>query len=178
MEGSPVVPPGGQFQLPETSNVPLLNFQCSPAVKPYLKGDTVSLIVDAKITSLQVPGASPLDHANHKSFEVAATLNGQTHALGSVELNSTGTEFTLPINSLVARKEPYTVTCVAKSASQSFTTTTQLLYLEPPTKGSVTKQDFRTGSLLVKSGSSWEPIIPVGFYTLFGGYLSASFLHS
>ncbi|GJJ09267.1 hypothetical protein Clacol_003489 [Clathrus columnatus] len=172
MEGSPIVPPGGQFQYPETSDVPLLNLQCSPAVKPYLQGEAVSIIVDSRITFSKVSGAAPLGTYPPKSFEVTAILNGQSHQLGHVQLNSTGTEFSLPTNSLVARKEPYTITCVAKLATQTYETTTQLLYLEPPAKGSVTKQDFKTGSLLVKNGNSWEPIFPIGFYTTFDGYLS------
>lgn len=172
MEGSPVVPPGGQFVFPETSDKPLLNFQCSPVLKPFLKGDSISLIVDARITSLEVPGAAPLPSSNAKSLTVTAVLDGRTHSLGSVPLNSTGTEFEIPTSSLVARTDPYTVTCIATAAGQTYQSTTQILYLTPPTKGSVTKQDFRTGALLVKSGNSWEPILPVGFYTIFGNYLS------
>lgn len=172
MEGSPVVPPGGRFTFPDTSDEPLLNFQCSPTIKPFLKGDAISLIIDARITSLKVPGATPLPSSNAKSLTVTAVLDGKSHSLGLVPLNSTGTEFELPTGSLVARADPYTVTCTAKAAGQTYQSTTQILYLTPPTKGSVTKQDFRTGALLVKSGNSWEPILPVGFYTIFGNYLS------
>jgi hypothetical protein len=177
MQGSPVVPPGGQFQFPATSDVPLLNLQCSPAVKPYLAGETASLIVDARITSLKVPGATPLSNThNGTSLHVFASVNGgHAHSMGSVPLNSTGTEFPLSLYSLAPQKQPYTVICTAVlsgSPNQIFTTSTQLHYLEPPANGSVTKQDFRTGSLLVKNGSSWEPIFPIGFFTDFTGYLS------
>ncbi|KAF8591756.1 hypothetical protein K439DRAFT_792186 [Ramaria rubella] len=158
MQGSSVVPPGGLFQDPEQSDVPLLNLQCSPAIKPYLAGEKASIIVDARITSLKV----------------SASINGKTYSLGSVPLNSTGAEFPLPLDSLTPRKEPYTVTCAAtlSGSKQSFKASTQLHYLLPPSKGSVTKQDFRTGSLLVKNGSSWDPIFPIGFYTSFDGFLT------
>ena len=178
MKGSPVVPPGGQFQFPDTSDVPLLNLQCSPGVKPYLAGETASLIIDARITSLKVPGATPLsDTHNASSLHVSVSVNGETHSLGSVPLNSTGTEFPLSLRSLSPQKQAYTVTCTAKlsgPSNQTFETSTQLHYLSPPSQGSVTKQDLRTGSLLVKNGSSWEPIFPIGFYTSFDGYLSKS----
>ncbi|ESK97296.1 hypothetical protein Moror_17861 [Moniliophthora roreri MCA 2997] len=38
--GSPTVPPGGEFPVPTTSDVPLLALRCGPAVKPYLPEDT------------------------------------------------------------------------------------------------------------------------------------------
>ena len=178
MKGSPVVPPGGQFQFPDKSDVPLLNLQCSPAVKPYLAGESASIIVDTRVTSLKVPGATPLSNTHGAtSLHISVSVNGNTHSLGSVPVNTTGTEFPLPLDGLAPRKQPYTVTCNATMSgpsSQSFSTSTQLHYLQAPSKGSVTKQDFRTGSLLVKSGSSWEPIFPIGFYTSFDGYLSMS----
>jgi hypothetical protein len=178
MKGSPAVAPGGQFQFPDKSDVPLLNLQCSPAVKPYLAGETASLIVDARITSLKVPGAAPLSNThNAESLHVSVSVNGKTHSLGSVPLNSTDTVFSLPLNSLTPQKQAYTVTCTAKlsgPSEQTFKASTQLHYLPQPSKGSVTKQDLRTGSLLVKNGTTWEPFFPIGFYTSFDGYLSKS----
>lgn len=177
MQGSPVVAPGGQFQFPDMPNVPMLNLQCSPAVKPYLAGEAASLIIDARITSLKVPGAVQFSNPHDaKSLDVFVSVDGgRADFLGSVPINSTGTEFPLSLGSLAPRKQAYTVTCTAgfsRSSKQPFEASTQLHYLVPPSKGSVTKQDFRTGSLLVKQGSSWEPIFPIGFYTSFDGYLS------
>ena len=177
MQGSPVVPPGGQFQVPDMSDVPMLNFQCSPAVKPYLAGEKASLIIDARITSLKVPGAVQLSNPyNEKSLDVFVSIDGgQTQSIGSVPINSTGTELPLSLASLTPQPQAHNVTCTAGfsgSLERPFQTSTKLLYLVPPSKGSVTKQDFRTGSLLVKEGSSWNPIFPIGFYTSFDGYLS------
>lgn len=171
LEGSPIVPPGGQFQFPESSDVPLLNFQCSPSVKPYLKGDSAAIIVDTRITTSKFPGATVLPNTKDRDLQVSVSIEGRRFVLGNVGLNTTGTEFPISLDFLAPRKEPYTISCSAKLSGTTFETTNQLLYLEPPVKGSVTKQDLRTGSLLVKNGNSWEPILPVGFYTSFDGYL-------
>lgn len=189
LEGSPIIPPGGQFQFPESSDVPLLNFQCSPSIKPYLKGDSASIVVDARITSSKVPGAAVLENLgtsttskSNLQLEVSASIEGQQgrdpseFVLGNVALNTTGTEFPFSLDSLVPRTEPYTLLCSAKLLGKTYGTSSQLLYLEPPVKGSVTKQDSRTGSLLVKNGDSWEPILPLGFYTSFDGFLGRSYL--
>ncbi|GJJ09266.1 hypothetical protein Clacol_003488 [Clathrus columnatus] len=133
--------------------------------------DDGSIIVDTRITSLKVPGAAPLLNTKDQNFQVSVTLEGRKFALGSVPLNTTGTEFPLSLDFLSPRKEPYTITCSAEVSGKTYETTNQLLYLEPPVEGSVTKQDLRTGSLLVKSGNTWEPILPIGFYTSFDGFL-------
>jgi len=172
MKGSPAVPPGGNFVMPGTSSAPLLNFQCAPAIKPYLAGEDGSLIIDATITNFRIPGAAAIkDARSTKPLSVSVTLNGQKRILGSVAINSTGTEFPISLKSLTPRKKAYTVTCTATHSGQTFTSTSQLLYLPQQTKGSVTKQDFRTGALLVKSGSAWEPFFALGFYTSFDNYL-------
>ena len=175
-QGTPTVPPGGEFRIPNKADVPMLNFQCSPAVKPYLTGENASLIIDARITSFSVVGSFPLLNSSGTSLDVFVSIDGgQTQSIGSVPFNSTGTEFPLSLASLTPQPQAHNVTCTAGfsgSSDRPFQTSTKLLYLAPPSKGSVTKQDLRTGSLLVKEGSSWTPIFPIGFYTRFNGYLS------
>ena len=58
-QGSPVVAPGGQSQVPDKSNVTKLYLECPPRVKPYLFNDEASLVVDARVLTVKVPGAVP-----------------------------------------------------------------------------------------------------------------------
>lgn len=63
------------------------------------------------------------------------------------------------------------------SSSKTYETSADVKFLPKPSGGgSVTKQDFKTGALLVRSPSTsktapYEPILPFGFYTSFSDYL-------
>lgn len=70
------------------------------------------------------------------------------------------------------------MTCTATLSDQKFTASGMLTYLpDPPSDiGSVTKMDLRTGALLARpangNGGDFAPVLPVGFYTQFNGYLA------
>jgi hypothetical protein len=103
-------------------------------------------------------------------------------AQGTVPINSNGTELPFSLGKLKASFNTTMVTCTASlvgSPDKTFKTTTKMRFLPPPTGGgSVTKQDYKTGALLVRSASStsanasYEPILPFGFYTSWSDYLA------
>ena len=203
MEGSPIVPPGGQFAFPPSppSNQPLLSFQCAPIFKPYLAGEeTAGFVVDAGLTSSGIYGAVPFTSRGDEDLKV--TISTENHVLltTSVPVDTTGHEltFSLPFSGLQPRSTPFNVTCTAESDSgQTFRASTQLHYLPPNPNvgGNVVKMDMRTGGMLVqtkKSGtgsaadentsggnvagapSGWESLFALGFYTSYDGYLTTN----
>ncbi|KAJ7721036.1 hypothetical protein B0H16DRAFT_1603583 [Mycena metata] len=188
IQGQPVVPPGGQFSVPELSSTPLLVFRCAPIITPYLEEDNeAGVIVETFVTYSRYSGAEPIGIAGPSStaaLAVSIRVNGTLLAQAMVGLNSTS-ELHFPLANLSQpRHQPFIIDCTASYASpdspgtQTFSTTAALSYLPPPLSGSVTKRDARTGALLVKpQGSSlYETIFPIGFYTSFDKYLDSDLL--
>ncbi|EMD34907.1 hypothetical protein CERSUDRAFT_124938 [Gelatoporia subvermispora B] len=191
MASSPVVPPSGQFPTPATSSKPLLAFRCAPAIKPYLPEDISSpagILIDAFLTNSEIVGAEPIDiPLLGELADLLVTVNVDGHELisgGVVPLNATKVELPFSLAGLKPQKEAFNVSCSATFApigakAQTFKTTTSLAFLpDPPAGRSVTKMDLRTGALLAKpatgKGGSYEPVLPVGFYTAFGDYLATN----
>ncbi|KAH0580021.1 hypothetical protein H2248_002836 [Termitomyces sp. 'cryptogamus'] len=186
MSTSPIVPPGGQFPIPNELNSPLLALRCSPAIRPYLLEDAasgdpsfVSILIDAPVTFYEISKAAPIQlQSELNTLDVAVSVEGITLVQGTVTLNSTKTSLPFSLNSLQPRTSPYNISCSAKYAGQTFEAMGSLSYLpNPPSDiGSVTKMDLRTGALLARpangKGGSYAPIFPIGFYTQFDGYLA------
>ncbi|KAF8064328.1 hypothetical protein FPV67DRAFT_215032 [Lyophyllum atratum] len=186
MSTSPVVPPGGQFPIPTKSDTPLLSLRCSPAIRPYLLEDAastdasfVSIIVDAPMTFSQIANAVPINsHPASGILDVTVSVDGRPLTHGAVRLNSTKTLLPFSLRSLQPRATPYNISCAATFAAQTFHATGSLSYLpNPPSSiGSVTKMDLRTGALLARpadgKGGPYAPVLPIGFYTQFDGYLA------
>ncbi|KAG6890138.1 hypothetical protein C0995_011431 [Termitomyces sp. Mi166 len=157
-----------------------------PAIRPYLPEDAaledssfVSILVDAPVTFSQISNAVPIQlQSGSNTLDVTVSVEGTTLAQGTVALNSTNTSFPFSLNSLQPRTSPYSISCSAKFAGQTFEATGSLSYLpNPPSDiGSVTKMDLRTGALLARpangKGGPYAPVLPVGFYTQFDGYLA------
>ena len=180
-----VVPPGGQFQLPASSNEPLVAFRCSPAFRPYLEADAkdATFIIDTPIVYQHIQGASPISLSTSGSsasecddlgmLNVRISIGNHIFAKEEVPLNTTGYEIPLDLSRLSAQKASYNVTCDAifqgktSSSTRHFLTSTSLLYL-PDTKASVVKTDLRTGALWTRpangSDGDFKPFIPQGFY--------------
>jgi hypothetical protein len=190
MSNQTVVPPGGQFQLPASSQEPLVAFRCSPAFRPYLEEDAKNaiIVVDAPIVYQYIQGASPVSLSSSGSspadcgtLDVTISIGNQVFATQQVPLNTTGSEICLDLSSLKAQKTGYNVTCSAtyqadtSSTTQEFSASTTLLYL-PDNQGSVVKTDLRTGTLLARpangSGGDFQPFIPQGFYVSFDSALA------
>ncbi|KAK7042477.1 hypothetical protein R3P38DRAFT_2890684 [Favolaschia claudopus] len=181
LPNQPVVPPGGQFYLPESSPTPLLSLRCSPIISPYVEEEDFSagVVVDAFVTYTHYNGTQPISIAAEDTLQVLISYRGRILSEAVARLNSTS-ELRFPLANLSQpRKQPFIIDCTALYASslssepQKFSATTALFYVPPPTVGSVTKRDSRTGALLVKSrgSKSYEAIFPFGFYTSFDKYL-------
>lgn len=181
-KGSPIVPPGGQFPTPATSDSTLLAFRCTPIYKPYIAEDVASnagFIVDTVITHSHVRGAKPIVLGSATdSLHVSIAIGNNVLAVGRVPVNATKFEMPFSLIKLLPRKEPYAVSCSATSdRGQKYTTDSSLSYLPNPVSGSVTKLDARTGGLSAKAfdgghTADYTRVFPLGFYTSFGDYLA------
>ncbi|KAI0077012.1 hypothetical protein K474DRAFT_1175661 [Panus rudis PR-1116 ss-1] len=190
MSSQPIVPPGGQFPIPETSSSPLIAFRCAPVLKPYLPEDVASpagFIIDTELTHTKVNGAQAIalpSKNNLGTLDVSVKVNGHTLAQGHVPVNATKHVLSFSLASLRPQKNAFDVTCSATYSAagkplQTFSASTELSFLPPPPAGrSVTKMDLRTGALLAKhangKGGEYETVFPIGFYTDFGGYLASN----
>jgi len=180
--GSPVVPPGGQFPVPATSDSALLAFRCTPIYKPYIAEDVTSnpgFIIDTLITHTQVRGAEPIVLESTAEFLFVSIIIGDdVLAASRVPVNATKFEIPFSLTKLMPRKEPYTVSCSATyRGDQKYTTSTSWSYLPNPTSGSITKFDARTGGLWTKPfdaghATGYTPVFPLGFFTSFDDYLA------
>jgi hypothetical protein len=181
-QGTPVVPPAGQFPLP-VATAPQLALRCNPGQIPFLPDDNTSstvILVDALMGSRAIAGAQPLNTMTQNSeLQVTVSLDGKTLTTGNVNLNGSAA-LPFSLSHISPRMRPYTLTCTAvilSSPKQTFASIpTNLTYLPLPPNhiGSVTKLDLKTGGLLAKRAhiqEPYQPIFPVGFFTDFEGYL-------
>jgi len=183
---SPIVPPGGQFPVPGTSDSGLLALRCTPIYKPYVAEDvalSAGFIIDTVVTHTQVRGAKPIAlESTAKSLFVSISIGLHVLAVSTVPVNATKFEIPFSLTKLVPRKEPYTVSCSATYVgNQKYTTSASLSYLPNPLSGSITKLDSRTGGLWMKPFSighvaEYTPVFPLGFYTSFDDYLARNLL--
>ncbi|KAH9834490.1 uncharacterized protein C8Q71DRAFT_769168 [Rhodofomes roseus] len=188
-QGTPVVPPGGQFPVPATSSSPLLAFRCAPAIKPYVASDASSpagILIDTFITNFEIAGASAINLPSNGPLGdviISVEVNGRVVTGGAVPLNSSKVELPFSLAGLTPQKSAYDVSCRATYAGagavQTFAASGNLSYLPDPTDGgSVVKMDAKTGALLAKPTNDqegeYETVFPVGFYTAFGDYLATN----
>lgn len=184
MSTQSIVPPGGNFPSPPPSPDPLLALRCTPVIRPYLAEDVSSptaILVDAPVVYYEIANAEPIQLCNDDAvLDVKVSLDGQTLAAGLVPLNATAYELPFSLEGITPQKAAYNLSCEATyvAASQSFSATTTLSVLPNPTNTSVTKMDLRSGALLAKPatglGGTYEPVFPIGFYTIFDGYLATN----
>ena len=184
MSTQSIVEPGGNFPLPTPSSDSLLALRCAPAIRPYLAEDVSSpaaILIDAPVVYYEIANAEPIELCNDDALlDVTVTLDGRTLATGLVPLNATAYELPFSLEGITPQKAAYNLSCEATyaAASQTFSATTALSVLPNPTDSSVTKMDLRTGALLAKPatglGGSYEPVFPIGFYTMFDDYLATN----
>ncbi|KIK79630.1 hypothetical protein PAXRUDRAFT_160840, partial [Paxillus rubicundulus Ve08.2h10] len=195
MSSQSIVVPGGNFPLPAASKDPLLAFRCAPAIRPYLAEDISSpaaLLIDSPVVYYEIANVKAIylatDPASNAGLDVTVSLNGKTLATGCVPLNATAYELPFSLEGITPQMAAYNLSCEATYSGstsatsagslQTFSATTTLSVLPNPTNSSVTKVDLRTGALLAKpaagTGGAYEPVFPIGFYTLFEGYLDTN----
>lgn len=120
MSNETVVPPGGQFVVPETSSTPLMAFRCAPVIRPYIADDSGSLagiLIDAPITYTKISGAVPITLpstlSNRDVLAVTVSVNGKTLAQGNVPLNTTKHELPFSLLGLQTQQAAYNISCSA-----------------------------------------------------------------
>ncbi|KAI0311942.1 hypothetical protein OF83DRAFT_1219600 [Amylostereum chailletii] len=183
MANETVVPPGGAFPVPASSPSPLLALRCNPALIPFLPDDVssgASILVDALVRYSHIVGAQDvtIPDGDTSTLHVTASIDG--NVLGRVDVGLNGTAaLSFDLSSLEPRTAAYTLTCEGTLGDQTFQSSSNLTFLPTPPDniGSVTKRDLRTGGLLAKavgSAGDYEPVLPVGFYTSWGGYLEGN----
>ncbi|KAF7974500.1 hypothetical protein HWV62_12064 [Athelia sp. TMB] len=199
----PVVAPGGQFQFPPTSAAPLLAFQCTQAIKPYLAEDAsgaASMLIDTAVTTASIPGAAPIAlpagwSISTESLAVTISVDGRTLAQGSVPLNASGYALPFPLSGLQPQMEAHNVSCAGSytpSAAAPPHSSAALRALQPPalpawadlfaffaprSPPATPKPSAHTRRWHRPADGSAGPYAPVfalGFYTAFDGYLAAN----
>ena len=185
MNTSAVVPPGGQFPIPATSETPLLALRCAPALIPFLPDDvgteTEVILVDALVRYSHIAGAEDVTLSDDPSetLNVTISIDGSVVANGTVALNGTAS-LPFSLDELTPRLEPYTLSCAGSLGGQSFSSSSNITFLPTPSSsdyGNVAKRDLRTGGILAKavdSDGAYEAVFPFGFYTNYGGYLESN----
>ncbi|PPQ95372.1 hypothetical protein CVT26_008217 [Gymnopilus dilepis] len=185
-EGQQATPPEGTFPPPVQLLTPHFAFRCLPRVEPYLESDEcsrASLLVDTRLTSVQFDYSLPLpldfslDSGSRSEFPkltLAVELEGQRTIHRNSEFDVKSLELPLSLCTLLPRKEPYSVNCMAEielldGTKEIYNYTSPLLFLPDPPSGTVTKLDRKATALLTRSkdGTS-EYVFPIGFYTDFG----------
>ena len=159
-QGTPIVPPGGQFPVPATSCSTLLAFRCTLIYKPYIAEDLTStsynlgLTIDTVVTNTQVQDASPIDLVSTVDFLLVSISTGEGVELvvgEHVPVNTTKFDIPFSLAELTPRQEPYNISCCAtypsSPSTQEYTADASLSYLPNPPSGSTTKFDSRTGGL-------------------------------
>ncbi|KAB2571125.1 hypothetical protein DBV05_g10224 [Lasiodiplodia theobromae] len=175
--------PGGWFEEPEKSSVPLLNFKIQPRMNLYLDGeDTGALLIDATISDL-VGQPFPSTNGSFSSnggaeLRVDVSIDGNSSVLVEKSTVKIGDSVEIPfdLSGFAARFEPYNITAVATlehNETTSFTAHTQVTKLPLRTdNGTVTRIDNLYGGLSVRRGSSpdWQPIFPYTYYVQWSLY--------
>lgn len=175
------IPAASKFSVPATSSTPLLNFQCNPAIKPYLSPSdiTAAVIVDAEVTN--DIGTKYDATASGTAFTLTVSIGGVGTVISAANasVGASAVPFKFSLSGVAPSTTAYTVTCTAKFAGgATYTSTTKLAYLPPnPYGGNTVKMDMATGGLLVKgpSDTAYKPFFPFGFYTQYGTYVQGNF---
>lgn len=172
LPGAPTTLPSSssRFPTPSLSPTPLLDFRCAPSVRPFVIGDSGSVLLDLGVgNEVGVPW-----EGGTEDLEVELWIGEERVGGGSVGVNSTGVEMGIELGGLEERRESYELRCVASSGGERFERRERLWYLPLNEEGSTTKMNARTGGILVPVEGGWEPLFPLGFYSTFQGYLDTN----
>lgn len=177
---SPIIPPGGEYTVPEISEAPLFRFKCTPAVQPYIhKDDSLgTMLIDTEVVYAVMKGAEPIPAPFDEKTKFLVTFASNGRPLGGRFVGlGVNQRIDFPL-SVKPQVQAHNITCTAKPVLHHgvFEATTTLRFLPPnPFGGSMVKTDMATGGLLVQKEGYWEPIVPFGFYVSFDNYLAKNF---
>ncbi|KAI0483334.1 hypothetical protein GGR56DRAFT_686612 [Xylariaceae sp. FL0804] len=186
-EGNSSFDPGGWFQEPPVSDVPLLNLWVRPRMSIYLDTDTTaSLLIDAGV-SYQIgeslppafletspPGSRKL--AIHISSNGSVPSNGSRIDTVTIELDSTNVEIPLDLGAFPPATDPYAITVQTVIRNLSYTASTSFYRLPSPDGyGSISRIDNLYGGLWAKrDGEDWSHIFPYTYYVQWSLYWDAN----
>ncbi|ORY63066.1 uncharacterized protein BCR38DRAFT_458307 [Pseudomassariella vexata] len=170
--------PGGWFEEPPKSSVPLLNLRVRPRMSIYLDTDaTGSLLIDAGISD-QV--GQPLLQSNASStgnsssiLQVEVISGGSVLQSTSVELGSTDNEILIDLESFPASLSGHNIRIRATlGQNTTYTASTELFRLPyPEDYGSVSRIDNLYGGLWAqRQGGEWTHIFPYTYYVQWSLY--------
>lgn len=175
--------PGGWFEEPPISDVPLLDLRVRPRMSIYLDADTMAhLLIDAGIsnqTGQPFPDA-PLKHyggllGDHggvspqspDSLNLAILLDGSVLQTTTVRIGATDVELPLDLDVFPPRMSAYNVSVRATLNEQAtYEAFTSFFRLPTPENyGSVSRIDNLYRGLWVKRGrEDWHHIFPYTYY--------------
>lgn len=169
--------PGGWFEEPEKSSVPLLNLKIRPRMTLYLDSDLDgSFLVDASISDLvgePYYGAGNSSYHGKTDLDLQITINNSTRLLlnsTSVKVGTVDNEIGFSLSQLPASLEPYNITVrgsLRYDKGVSYRATTEVLRLPHKADGgSTTRLDNLYGglSVLKRNETEWSLIFPYTYY--------------
>ena len=111
LPGAPLTPSpfSSRFPIPSLSPTPLLDFRCAPSVRPFIVGDTGSVLLD-----LAVKNEVGVPWEGGEEVEVELWIGDTRVGGGRVRADETG-EMGIEWTGLEGRREAYELGCVARS---------------------------------------------------------------
>lgn len=167
--------PGGWFEEPAKSDVPLLNLRVKPRMSIYLETDQeASLLIDAGISN-QVGQPLPANYTRTygtaiSELNVDVIFNGTIINTVTVEIGSTDVEVPLDLGQFATSLDALNISLQATfDGSSTYQASTELFKLPTPENyGSVSRLDSLYGGLWVqRDDEDWKHIFP---YTYYGPY--------
>ncbi|CAD0110957.1 unnamed protein product [Aureobasidium uvarum] len=177
--------PGGWFEEPPKSDIPLVNFKIRPRMNLYLEDDTTSsFVVDAPVSwyvGQALPNSNTSMFPNHGSeitLEIKAGNTSLCLNKTSIRLGSSDNEIPFDLSSLTAASNNITILgSLEGHKNETFTATTQVAKLPLRSdNGTVTRLDNLYGGLSVRKGQSkeWTSLFPYTYYVQWSLYWDAN----
>ncbi|KAI0129195.1 hypothetical protein BJ170DRAFT_363245 [Xylariales sp. AK1849] len=164
--------PGGWFEEPPRSSVPLLHLRVRPRMSIYLDTDVAgSLLIDAGISD-QVGQPLPLRNVSYPSqnsstLKVEIVWDGKLLNTTSVTVGSTDSEVPIALEVFPGSTSAYNISVKATLNNETvYTATTELFRLpNPDDYGSISRIDNLYGGLWVqRDDEDWRHIFPYTYY--------------
>ncbi|ETS75450.1 hypothetical protein PFICI_12394 [Pestalotiopsis fici W106-1] len=170
--------PGGWFEEPAKSDVPLLDLRVKPRMSIYLETDQeASLLIDAAI-SYQVGQPLPANYTGAYStatseLSIDVIFNGTVIDTVAVDIGSTDVEVPLDLGQFTTSLDGLNISVQATlDGSYIYQASTELFKLPTPENyGSVSRLDSLYGGLWVqRDDEDWKHIFPYTYYVQWSLY--------